>query len=206
MRAATLPDFYPLPLVAMHDAVVPPAEEIVAALTSAIRAGHEPAFEQFHALYAARLYRHALLLARGNEHEARELAQAVWVKVATHCQPCANDDALWAWLRCVTRNAFIDLWRARSARERRIVPLDDTAHHHAIIAQRESVLSAGLRQILDALPADEQELLQAAYVDEKPLADIADSAGTSYKAVESRLGRLRARVRARLLKLLKDEA
>jgi RNA polymerase sigma-70 factor, ECF subfamily len=206
MHAATLPDLGALPLVAMPDTVLPPAEDLSATLTAAIRAGSETAFERFHAIYAARLYRYALVLARGDEHEAREVAQTVWIKVAARCEVCANENALCAWLRCVTRNAFIDQCRARSARERRIVSMDEDATEPATENNLNTALAAGLRTILDELPADERELLQAAYVDEQPLTAIAAAAGTTYKALESKLGRLRARLRARLLKLLHHES
>lgn len=206
MRAATLPALCALPLVAMPDTVFSPAEDVIATLTAAIRAGNEAAFEQFHSLYAARLYRYALVLARGDEQEAREVAQTVWVKAAARCEVCANDRALWAWLTCVARNAFIDQCRARSARERRMVPMDEDAASYAAAADLDTALRAGLRRILEALPPDERELLQAAYVDEQPLAEIAVATGTTYKALESKLGRLRARLRARLLKLLHHES
>jgi RNA polymerase sigma-70 factor (ECF subfamily) len=206
MRAATLPDLCALPLVAMPDTVFPIAEDVIATLTAAIRAGDEAAFERFHTLYAARLYRYALVLARGDEQEAREVAQTVWVKVAARCEVCVNDSALWAWLSCVARNAFIDQCRARSARERRMVPMDEGAVQHAAAADLDTALRASLRRILEALPPDERELLHAAYVDEQPLAEIAVATGTTYKALESKLGRLRARLRARLLKLLHYES
>lgn len=205
MRAAALPGLYALPLDAMPDRVTP-AGNADAALVAAIRAGDEAAFERFHALYAPRLYSYALVLARGDEHEAREVAQTVWVKVATRCDLCPDDAALWAWLRSVARNAFIDQRRARFAREQRIVPLNEDDAGHAAEADLDTVVRAGLRAILDALPSDERELLHAAYLDEQPLAAIAAASGTTYKALESKLGRLRARLRARLLQFLHHES
>ena len=203
MRIAVVPDICPLPLVAMPD--LPPSDP-VPALLAAIRAGDEAAFGEFHTRYAARLYRYTLVLARGDDTEARETAQTVWVKVAAHCAQCADERALWAWLTRVARNAFIDQCRARASRERRIVLMDEDAPMHAASTELETALRAALHQILDTLPSEERELLHAAYVDEQPLVELAAAEGTTYKALESRLGRLRTRVRALLLKTLHHES
>lgn len=201
MRTAAVPDI--LSLVAMPD--LPPSDS-VPALLAAIRTGDEAAFGEFHTRYAARLYRYALVLARGDDAEARETAQTVWVKVAAHCAYCDDERALWAWLTRVARNAFIDQCRARTSRERRIVPIDEDGAMHATAAELDTALRAALRQILDTLPPGERELLHAAYVDEQPLGELAAAEGTTYKALESRLGRLRARVRDLLLKTLRHES
>jgi RNA polymerase sigma-70 factor (ECF subfamily) len=203
MRIAVVPDICPLPLVAMPDS---PPSDSVPALLAAIRAGDEAAFGEFHARYAARLYRYSLVLTRGDDAEARETAQTVWVKVAAHCADCADERALWAWLARVARNAFIDQCRTRASRERRIVPIDEDAAAHTVAVELDTALRAALRQILDTLPPGERELLHAAYVDDQPLGALAAAEGTTYKALESRLGRLRARVRAMLLKTLRHES
>ena len=62
-----------------------------------------------------------------------------------------------------------------------------------------------LREALAALPPDERELIQAAYVDKRPLRELADEAGQTYKAVESRLARLRRKLKEQLLKELRHE-
>jgi RNA polymerase sigma factor (sigma-70 family) len=204
MRAVTVPNLCALPLAAMP--VSDSATDEVFALTAALRNGDETSFRRFHTLYAARLYSYLLVVARGDEGEAREVAQTVWVKVAARCETCADDRALWAWLTRVARNAFIDQRRARMARERRIVPIDENADVHAELAERDTALRAGLREVLAALPADERELLDAVYVDGQPLGAIAAAAGASYKAIESKVGRLRSRVRALLLKSLRHES
>ena len=58
---------------------------------------------------------------------------------------------------------------------------------------------------VNRLSPDEQELLQAAYEDERPLQELADEAGQTYKALESRLGRLRQKLKTRLLSQLRNE-
>jgi RNA polymerase sigma factor (sigma-70 family) len=58
---------------------------------------------------------------------------------------------------------------------------------------------------MDQFTPDEQELLRAAYEDERPLKELAEESGQTYKAVESRLGRLRQKLKTRLLSQLRNE-
>jgi len=64
---------------------------------------------------------------------------------------------------------------------------------------------ARLKQALEAFTAEESELLRAAYIDERPLQELADEGGQTYKAVESRLGRLRQKLKTALLNRLRHE-
>jgi DNA-directed RNA polymerase specialized sigma24 family protein len=86
------------------------------------------------------------------------------------------------------------------------MPIDEDSVGQAAAMEIDTTLRAALRQILDTLPPAERELLHAAYVDEQPLGELATAEGTTYKALESKLGRLRARVRVLLLKTLRHES
>jgi RNA polymerase sigma factor (sigma-70 family) len=66
-------------------------------------------------------------------------------------------------------------------------------------------LAGSLRQALDQFRPEESELLRAAYVDERPLRELADEFGQTYKAMESRLARLREKLKQTLLRSLRQE-
>src|SRR6476619_6682551 len=80
-------------------------------LTRAIRAGDEKAFSQFYDLYHLRLYQQALLLSKGDEHEAREVLQSVILKVARKFQVFDDEKRFWAWLCRCLQNAYVDICR-----------------------------------------------------------------------------------------------
>jgi RNA polymerase sigma factor (sigma-70 family) len=71
--------------------------------------------------------------------------------------------------------------------------------------QTETHLSHCLTQALEAFTPEETELLRAAYIDDRPLQELADESNQTYKAVESRLGRLRKKLRQALLHYLHHE-
>ena len=171
-------------------------------LTLAVRRGDRAAFSRFYDLYSFRVYKFLLMLARGDEHEAREVFQAVLIKLARRFDVCEDDQKLMAWLCVLAKNTFIDHCRARQRREHllsspELQPATDPLPRHQ--------LSETLCDALATLPPDERELLQAAYIDERPLQELADASGQTYKAVESRLARLRQKLKAQLIIRLRHE-
>jgi RNA polymerase sigma-70 factor (ECF subfamily) len=173
-------------------------------LTKAICRGDETAFTQFYDLYNLRLYKHLLVLAKGNEGEAREVLQTVVVKLARGFKVFDEERRLWGWLCRLARNSYVDLCRARR-RDQRFVPLGEHQPELMECRNEEHQLSASLHHALEQLTAEEQELMRAAYVDERPLQELATASGQTYKAVESRLARLRQKLKTKLLNHLRHE-
>lgn len=176
----------------------------IQALTRAVRRGDAEAFSRLYDLYSFRLYKLLLVLAHGDESEARELCQAVLIKLARRCAVFDDERRLWAWLCVLARNTYVDHWRARQ-RLNRFVPFEALPAEPQSDSAPEHRLGESLRSALETLPSDERELLQAAYVDQRPLQELAAAAGQTYKAVESRLGRLRQKLKAQLLRNLRHE-
>lgn len=183
---------------------VPAAAPDIRALTRAVRRGDADAFSRFYDLYSFRPYKFLLVLARGDENEAKEVCQTVLIKLAKRFQAFDDERQLWAWLATLAKNAFIDHGRARQRRDR-LVSLDERPAAFAAEEASEQQLVELLREGLADLPPEERELIQAAYVDERPLQDLAAESGQTYKAMESRLGRLRRKLKERLLKNLRHE-
>jgi len=173
-------------------------------LTKGICRCDESAFALFYDRYSLRLYQHLLVLAKGNESEAREVLQTVVVKLARKFKAFEEEKRMWRWLCRLARNSYVDLCRVRR-REQKLISLDEYVAELAEPRESEHRLSASLNHALDQLTAEERELLRAAYVDKCPLQELAGSSGQTYKAVESRLGRLRRKLKASVLNHLHHE-
>jgi RNA polymerase sigma factor (sigma-70 family) len=172
--------------------------------TQRITRGEEAAFTEFYERYSLRLYRHLLLVANGNELEAREVLQTVVVKLASKFKVFNQESEMWSWLSRLAKNAYIDSWRARQ-RGQRFVALEPCHDQLADRWEERPDWAESLRSALAALPDAEQELMRAAYVDRQSLQELADASGQTYKAVESRLARLRQKLKAQLLSGLHRE-
>ena len=174
-------------------------------LTRAIVAGDEAAFIEFYDRYSGRLYGFLLVLTSGQEDAARELHQIVMVKVARKFKVIATEDELWAWLAQVARNAFVD--HVRKQGRRRECALDGARAdgQESQPAAAEQDLIEQLEEGLQCLDAEERSLLEAVYFDKRAHKDVAIESGLTVKAIDSRLGRIRAKLRAFIMRRTRNE-
>ena len=170
-------------------------------LTEAVRRGDEAAFAEFYDRHSLRLYQHILALARGDEPQAREVFQTVALKLARKMEVFEDESRLRAWLATLARHAFLDHCRARARHERLATPQSD----NLVVEDARPGWEEALPHALAQLAPDDRELLHAAHTDGRPLAELAAERGETYKAVESRLARLRQKTKATLLKFLRHE-
>ena len=195
-------------LIVMSDAIIPARKqeaERVRCLTEKMVAGEEAAFEEFHGFFSDRLFRFLLVLTRGSEDLAREICQTTMLKVARGIRVFENEAHLWNWVTSIGRNNFIDTLRKRR-RSPKIVPFESEAEKMAgTVEACESDLMAALLEALGDLELSERNLLEDFYFEERPQSEIAAEQETTVKAVESKLGRVRQKLRAILLGKLRNE-
>ncbi len=171
-------------------------------------AGDETAYRHFHDAYYPRLNRYLLVVANGDEDAAREALQATFVRVVRHIKAFDNETHFWNWLTVLARTAFADQRRRRS---RYLAFLDRFMEHTRVetaVAENgeaDSHLFATLDSSLRSLPAEDRELVQQKYFAGESVKSIAEALETSEKAIESRLGRVRRKLKNALLSALKHE-
>ena len=184
------------------------AEGEIARLTAQMAAGHEAAYRQFFDLYYHRLHRYLIVVCAGQEELARDALQGALLRVARHARRFDSEEAFWQWLAVLARSAARDeqrkqrrygsflerFFRARPPEEPAVSP-----------AQAESQLETLLAAQLALLPAEDRALVEAKYLAGQPVKALAQAAGTTEKALESRLGRLRQKLKTALLAALKHE-
>jgi RNA polymerase sigma factor (sigma-70 family) len=198
---------------AMCDRIVPVGKqeaERVRLLTERMVRGEEAAFTDFHQLYSDRLFRYLLVLTRGQEDFVRELCQVTMVKAVRAVREFADEEHLWNWLAQIARNSFIDALRKRK-RSPEPLPLSvteiDSRAEGALsgAVDHESELIERLSQTICDLDPAERSLIQDFYFEEKTQQAIAEERQTSGKAVESKLARIRQKLRTMLLTKLRYE-
>jgi RNA polymerase sigma-70 factor (ECF subfamily) len=176
----------------------------IAALTAGIRAGNEDAFREFHRLYFHRLFQFLLVVTRGQEHEAREALQETLLRVVRHARKFDSEEAFWCWLKVVARSAARDGGRKR---HRYFGLLQKFALHLQSSAEpslsNDTALGDLLEESLDELPPQDRHILEAKYLEGATVRELAADTGLTEKAVESRLLRLRQRIRELILKKLR---
>lgn len=173
------------------------------ALTRGLANGDEEAFREFHALYFDRVYKFLLVVARGNEAEAGDALQETFLRVVKHAKIFESEEAFWHWLKAVARNAARDAGR-KQQRYRdmlRRFALSEPDHSAAPLRE-DALLDKLLEESLRDLDAESRRLIEARYFEEMKIREIAARLGTTEKAVESRLVRIRGDLRRRILRAL----
>ncbi len=183
-----------------------------AQLVRRVQAGDAEAFELLFTRYSPRLYRQALQLV-GNEAEAEEILQEVFLTLYTKAQTFRGDASVATWLYRLTANASVDRLRRRTRRPE--VQIDDylpqftdDGHH------RELPIVDWSQNLECALVRDEAHQLLHQAIDslrpvDKAVVVLSDLEGLSQQetgailnltvsAVKSRLHRARLSLRGRL--------
>ena len=175
----------------------------IPSLTARIRAGDEEAFRAFHQLYFDRLYQFLLLVAHGNEQEARDALQETLLRLVRYARKFETEDAFWSWLKVVARSAARDAGRKQ---HRYFNLLEKFALHSATQFPHTTdhhSLGDLLEESLAELSPRDRDLIKAKYLDGSSVRELASNSGLTEKAVESLLLRVRQRIREFILQKLR---
>jgi RNA polymerase sigma factor (sigma-70 family) len=168
------------------------------ALTQGVMAGDDTAATDFFNRYCDRLFRYLIVVARGDEEAARDSLSHAMIKAARTMKSMRSDEDIWRWLTRLGWTSFIDHCRKK---QRRIVTEQDTGMAEMPMAEITD-LSAALNECLADLPIDEQEIVERFYFEDQSQAAMAAEANSTRKAVESKLARIRQKLRCAILKKL----
>jgi RNA polymerase sigma factor (sigma-70 family) len=105
---------------------------------------------------------------------------------------------MWSWLACAARSAARDLHRTGGRYRRAIERFSEWLRFRQFVqspSSEDSRLLSALDAALADLPASERQLIEARYFERLPLEDIGVRCGTTARGIESRLARVRTRLR-----------
>jgi RNA polymerase sigma factor (sigma-70 family) len=180
----------------------------IAALTRRMAEGDDMAWRTFYGGYFDRLWRYLLVVAGGNEDLVREALQAALVRVTRHIKAFRDENAFWSWLTVLARSAFADETKKR----RRYFSFLDRFTRHASLEregagdpQTDERLAGLLARHLAFLPPDERELIEQKYFARRSVREIAGELQLTEKAVESKLSRVRRKLKDAALSELGHE-
>ena len=176
-------------------------------LLTRITEGDEVAFGVFYDFFFDRLFRYALVMTRGDEPLTRELLQKTLLKVVRYLKPFPNEAMVWSWLTQLVKTSFIDVLRSQK-RAPEFVGLDLVEHLGQPTNDRpeeDLALEAALDKALTLLAPDERHIIHSVYFEERSHKQSAETMRSTPKAVESRLARVRQKLRTMLTRILADE-
>jgi RNA polymerase sigma-70 factor (ECF subfamily) len=171
-------------------------------------AGDETAYRMFCATYIDRLSRYLIVVAAGDEDAMREALQGTLKRVVRHLRVFVEEPVFWSWLTVLARSAYAD---ERRKRRRYLSFLDRFARHAEIEREAQGTaesehLSELLAASIASLPEEERQLLDWKYAERRSVRKVAEQLGMTEKAVESRLSRIRLKLKAAIITQLKHES
>jgi RNA polymerase sigma factor (sigma-70 family) len=201
------PAFLSPPIEIIAKMATEPKPPDVLTLTARLSRGDEAAFHEFYKLYFNRLFRYLIVVTNGQEEIVREALQLAFVRVARHVRKFDSETAFWNWLAVLARNCAVDELRKRNRQQSLLVrffqqrPTDmDLKGDEA----DEQFLKL-LEKEIAGLPDDERLLLERKYVADETARGLAEEFQVTEKAMESRLLRIRRKLKTVILDRLKNE-
>ena len=177
-----------------------PTDLAIERLTASLARHSEDAWRDFHRLYFARLHRYLVVVLDGDEHAAADCVQETFLRVVRNIRRFDSQSVFWCWLACLARCAAIDHQRAR---KRHVALLERFAHWREWRksgADPAPQHRAAVEDCLRSLSPEEREMISKKYLSSHSYADLAAEYGLTVKAVESKLSRLRAKIRRRMMR------
>ncbi len=180
----------------------------IEALTRQLSKGDESAYRLFYSAYRPRLERYLWVVTRGKEGTIHEALQGTFTRVVRHIRPFISEEAFWSWLTVLARSALSD----ESKKRRRYFAFLDRFRQQVDFGCNDLPNTADGEELIglldDAvalLPLDEQQLLRSRYFERSPIQAIADHAQTTEKAVQSKLARIRRKLKEVISAQLKND-
>lgn len=166
------------------------------------------AYQQFFDLYCNRLFRYLLVVAAGDEELARDALQLTMMRLVRYIKRFDSAEVFWSWLTVLARSALADEQR----KHRRYLGLLDRffRREQARLALVDNAADTTLLQSLENglanLSLEERDLVERKYFLAQSVRAIASQLQITEKAIESRLVRIRKKLKNSILAQLKYEA
>jgi len=202
-RTVPAPVDSPIETSAKVAATEPELSPDVPALTARMARGDEAAFREFFQVYFHRLLRYLLVVTAGREDIAREALQLTFVRVARHVRRFESEAAFWNWLTVLARSAFVDETRKQTRHWNLLERFFQERPPEIENPDADREFWRLVKDEMAALPEDERVLLEQKYFAGEAVRDLAEERKLTEKALESRLLRIRRKLRAAVLERLR---
>lgn len=177
----------------------------IADLTRRMAKGDEQAYRIFHTAYATRLTRYLFVVAAGDAEAIQESLQDTMHRVVRHIRIFDDETTFWSWLTVLARSALSDISR-KKRRYFASIERFKSQHTDRDGSKPDYELSELLTRAIAALHPEDREFVERKYLHGESVRQLAARYALSEKATESRLGRLRKKLRADILTQLRHDA
>lgn len=152
------------------------------------------AFDEFYDRALPVVFGYLLRLCGGDREQAWDLTQDAWVTVVDRLARGDTDKATIGYLLSVARSRYLDTWRRQQRLQRKLRLVWAGARD----AEPGEVSAARVIEHLSVCRDEHRVVLMLAYVDDLPVAEIAELLGCSVSSTYALLARARDELRSHL--------
>ena len=175
-------------------------------LTRKMKKLNKASYDEFFHLYYRRLWAYLAVVASGDNSHIEEALQLTFEKVLRHVRVFDDEEEFWAWLSVIARNAYRDCQRKQMRFTRLLEAVwSNLVSRNRVISEEPEYESERLDNALLLLNDSELCLVKHKYFEGCSYREIAYTLGMTEKAVESKLARIRTKLRRLLLQEESDE-
>jgi RNA polymerase sigma-70 factor, ECF subfamily len=151
-------------------------------------------FDEFYDSALPVVFGYLLRLCGGDREQAWDLTQDSWVVVVDRLAQGQTDKATVGYLLSVARSRYLDAWRRQRRQQRKLRLV------WAAAREKESpeISAAKVLEHLSVCRDEHRVVLMLAYVDDLPVAEIAELLGSSVSSTYALLARARTELRGHL--------
>ena len=169
-------------------------------MTRGMKRLHNASYYVFFSSYYNRLWAYLVVVSNGNAEDIEEVLQITFEKVVKHIKVFRQEHEFWAWLCTISRNSYLDSLRKRKRSLRAFEMLSD---YLSLFSSPEEKIddtdSTLINRALQELEPTERILIEQKYYQGNNHLEIGASLGITEKAVESKLARIRKKLRRKLI-------
>jgi len=158
-------------------------------LADFVKSGSEPAFRELLTRYINLVYSAAVRLVGGDTHLAQDVAQTVFVDLATMARTLPRDLMLGGWLHHHTILVAATIMRGerrRHLRERQAVEMNAVQDHSDTNLAR---IAPILDEAIDKLKAEDRKAILLRFFDQLDFRSVGETLGSSEEAARKRVAR-----------------
>ena len=175
------------------------ADEHTVDLTRRMKAMEEAAYKEFFGDYNKRICAYLLVVANGDARLVEDSVQLTFNRITKHIRVFNTETEFWGWISRLAKTAYIDCYRKESTWRRLLKRFQGEFSNEPEL--RDDAMDErieALDQAIKELSESERVLIQLKYFDKRDYYSIGVELGLSAKAVESRVFRIRNKLRKSL--------
>lgn len=166
-------------------------------ITKGILAGDEYFFNLFYKNYFPKFYKYAFVLTKGNQNMIDDTLQDAMIKIIRNIKVFIDESYFWHWCVKIIKGCFIDILR-KEINFKSIPMSEDQLTEFVKETELNTFCNVEIKKAIALLEPEEKKIIEYKYEENKSSEEIGLAFQMTSKAIDSKLYRIKAKLRESL--------